>query len=112
MWFKRNKKNEIVTNNNSEIQKLKDLAYSLIFTNIDKPTSFHIQNLAQNDIKLTTNQIKWLVQKIRQIKYPKDEEFLKDISKITITYENIINMENLPLGYKTAKIINPEKKIN
>ena len=35
---KETKKNEIVTNINSKIQKLKDLAYSLIFTNIDKLT--------------------------------------------------------------------------
>ena len=65
------------------------MAYILNYTNIDKPASFHINNLAQNNIRLTTNQIKWLIHKIRQVNYPKDEDFIKDISKITITYENI-----------------------
>ena len=39
------------------------MAYTLIYTNLDKPVSFHINNLAQNNIRLTTNQIKWLIQK-------------------------------------------------
>ena len=86
------------------------MAYTLIFTNKDKRASFHINNLAQNNIRLTTNQIKWLIQKIRQVNYPKDDDFIKDISKITITYENLNNMVNLPLCYKIVNTINPEKK--
>ena len=30
-----------------------------------------------------------------QINYPKDQDYLKDISKITITFDNINGMENL-----------------
>ena len=77
---------------------------------MDKPCSFYIQNLRENNLKLSNNQIKWILQKIRQNKYPKNEDFLKDNPKITLTYENIVNMENFPKCYKYANVINPEKK--
>ena len=44
-----------------------------------------------------------------QINYPKDQDYLKDISKITITFDNINGMENLPFCYKYINQINIEK---
>ena len=38
---------------------------------------------------------KRILQKVRQIKYPSDQEFLEDISNITITFENDNNLEKL-----------------
>ena len=45
-------------------------------------------NLKQNNILLSKNQIKWLLQKIRENKFHKNDIFLKDITKILITFEN------------------------
>ena len=71
--------------------------------------SFHIENLRQNGFDLKINQIKWLLQKIRDAKYPANEIYMKDISKITISFDNNINMKNLPLCYKFINTINPDK---
>jgi len=59
---------------------------------------------------LSTNQTKRILQKVRQINYPSDEDYLEDISKITITFENEINLENLNLCWKNVLFINPSKK--
>jgi len=75
-----------------------------------KPLSFHISNLKNNNINLSSNQIKRILQKVREIKYPLDQDFLEDISKITITFENENNMENLNFCWKDAVILNPSKK--
>ena len=71
--------------------------------------SFHIENLRQNGFGLKINQIKWLLQKIRDTKYPANEIYMKDISKITISFDNYISMKNLPLCYKFINTINPDK---
>ena len=52
------------------------LSKALIYNNIEKPLSFHISNLRQNDIDLTVNQIKWQLQKIREDTFPKEDIFL------------------------------------
>ena len=85
------------------------MAKVLIFNNLKKPLSFHFENLKNNGIKLSKNQIKRLLQNLRDYQYPKDEEYLKDITKIKITFENILNMENLNLCYKYKILLNPEK---
>ena len=53
--------------------------------------------------------MKWRLQKITEQNFPKDNYFLKDISKIKITFENSLNLENLPFCYKSASFIDPEK---
>ena len=88
----------------------KDKAKDLIFLNITKPLSFHISNIRNNNIKLTTNQIKRLVQKIREVNFPSDSDFLKDISKITINFENEVGLENLNFCWKNVELINPTIK--
>ena len=39
---------------------MKKITCTLIYTNIDKPTSFHINNLGQNNIRFTKIQINLL----------------------------------------------------
>ena len=41
-----------------------------------KPLSFHISNIKYNNINLSSNQIKRILQKVREIKYPLEQNFL------------------------------------
>ena len=59
---------------------------------MNKPLSFHLENLKNNDIKLNKTQIKYLLQKIRENNFPKDEDYLNNISKIRITLDLIIQI--------------------
>lgn len=78
---------------------------------MDKPISFHIENNKNNNVLLKKNQIKYLLQKYREIKYPSNNKYLADISKIKITFEETnTNMINLPLCYKSASFINLKNK--
>lgn len=72
----------------------------MILNNIEKLLQFHIDNLKANNFKLTYNQVKWRLQKIREQNFPNDNDFLKGISKIKITFGNSLNSENLPFCYK------------
>ena len=65
----------------------KELINSLIYTNIEKPLSFHKNNLRTNNIYLKNNQIKWILQRLREGKFPSDNKFLEDIFKINITFD-------------------------
>ena len=99
--------NEINTN---DLFSNKEFAEKLIFANLDKPFSFHKTNLEYNNIKLTANQIKWIIQKFREKIYPNDDKYLHDISKILISYDNNIKeVHNIPLCHKYVNIINPIK---
>lgn len=80
-------KNKIIEKAKSEesdskikYQKNKELASNLILLNIQKPLSFHISNLKKNNIMLSINQIKYLIQKVREQNYPSNKKYLKDIS--------------------------------
>ena len=67
---------------------------------LEKPLLFHLINLKNNNIILKKNQIKYLLQKYREYKYPADNIFLSDISKISITLDkNNINLTDLPLRF-------------
>ena len=92
-------------------KKISDLLIkSMFINNIEKPLKFHIEKFKANNINLTYNQIKWNLQKIREDKFPNDSEYLKDISKIKINFENNnINLEEIPLCFKLVEMINPEK---
>ena len=88
-----------------------ELAKTLMFSNLDKPLSFHKTNLENNNIYLTINQIKWNLQKLREKTYMADEKYLLDISKITIDFENENpELKNLILCHKYCNVINPNKK--
>ena len=47
----------------------KETVKELIFLYITKPLSFHKSNIRNNNVKLSKNQIKKLVKKIREINY-------------------------------------------
>ena len=78
---------EVSNKNKKEINDKRMLARSLIMQNLDRYLSHHVQNLRNNNIHLKKNAIKWLLQKVREEKYPTNEDFLKDISQIVITHE-------------------------
>ena len=57
------------------------------------------------------NQIKYLLQKYREYKYPADNIFLSDISKISITLDkNNINMTYLSLCFTYSNLVNIKNK--
>ena len=72
------------------IKNIKKRQKILIYLNLGKTLSFNFDNLKNNEIKLTTNQIKRLLQKIRERNFPNNDEYLKDISKINITFEKVL----------------------
>ena len=102
--------NEILDKKELQLEK-EILIKSLIINNIQKPLKFHINNFKSNNINLTKNQVKWNLQKIREQNFPNNNEYLKNISNITITFESSDNLENIPLCHKMVNLINPEKKI-
>ena len=65
---------------NKEIKN--NLIKSLILANLEKPLVFHVENLKNNNIYLTNNQINWSLQKIREEKYPSNDKYLLNISDI------------------------------
>ena len=67
---------------------------------INKRFSFHISNLKKNNIYLTENQIKRLLQKIRENTYPPDDKFLKNIADIKIVFDNEPELKEINLCYK------------
>ena len=84
----------------------------MILSNIEKPLSFHKNNLQNNKIYLYTNQIKWILQKLREEKYPSDSKYIKDISKITINYDKEANLKNLPFSSKMLILFIQIKNLN
>ena len=94
---KNNQEKENNEKENLNSQKQKEIAKTIIFANLNKPFSFHYENLKTNDIYLTKNQVKRILQTLRESKYPNDNEYLKNISKINITFEKLPNMENVSL---------------
>ena len=81
----------------------------MLINNLEKPLKFHIENFKSNNINWSYNKIKWNLQKIREEKFPNDSEYLKDISKIRISFDiNNINLEQIPLCFKLVELIKPE----
>ena len=58
----------------------------MIRKNLEKPEDWHYQNLINNNCQLSKIKIKNILQKFRDINYPKDDEYLLDISKIRIDF--------------------------
>ena len=82
---------------------------SLIIFNIEKPFLFHMNNLKNNKIILTQNQVKWALQKYRQEMYPSNEKYLTNIANIKITLEENTSLKDIPFCYTYNNLINPEK---
>jgi len=75
-------KNHENINNKNYIKN--DFIKSLIISNIEKPFLFHMNNLKNNKIILTQNQVKWALQKYRKEMYPSNEKYLTNIANIKL----------------------------
>ena len=99
-------KTEKVNNIKTETESI-ELAKQFINQSLEKPLNWHLSNLKENGIILSKFQVKNILQKLREYKYPKDNEFLTDISKITISLsKSDKNLESLPFCFTDQKIIN------
>ena len=104
-----NKDDNIINDNQMDDNKNNELLIkSMIIHNISKPLKFHIENFKNNNINLSYNQVKWRLQKYREENFPNDNDYLKDISKIIISFEAGKNLENLPFCYKVVNMINSD----
>ena len=76
-------------------KNIKEKAKELLIRNLDKHFLFHKDNLKNNNFQLSDNQIKWLLQVLREKSLPPDPIFLFNIDKITIRFDN----EETPFCY-------------
>ena len=65
-------------------KETKELAINLINANINENLEFHYRNFQQNKIKWNKGKISKLLYTQRELKYPKEEEFLNSINLIKI----------------------------
>ena len=87
---------------------------------IDKPLSWHVKNLNELGIIMTTEQIKNILRYEREKKFPYDTQFLYNINNIQITLDCVnigmksideaILAKNLPFCYNLNKVLNPLKE--
>jgi len=55
--------------------------------------------------------MKYILQNTREANYVNNEEFLRNIGNIKITYENLPGLENIPFCYEYVSLINQKKII-
>ena len=78
---------------------------------LDKPLSWHIQNLTDLGIKMANKYIQNILFKERERPFQYEEDFLSDIAKIKIDLEYNGEMDkNMAFCYLVNKIINMDKK--
>ena len=96
----------------NEVQSESDLikaAKTIIIQNKEKSLSWHINNLKELNIILADNKIKRLVYDIKDSFFPKDEDFLKNIGMIRVTFDNNnAQLKENNFCYEYRKILNPE----
>ena len=102
---KNDKNSETASIINSSNTTLRELAKKLIL-NLEKPFSWHKTNLEKNKILLSSNQIKKLLQVLRETDLPNDLNFLNDISKIKINLGNTHILSNIPFCHENVNYIN------
>ena len=86
-------------------------AKTIITQNKKKSLGWHISNLKSLNIILSDNKVKRLVYDIKDAHFPKDEDFLKNISQITITFDkNNAKLVENNFCYEYSKHINPNNK--
>lgn len=84
-----NKNNIITSSNNAQSSNhLNNLAENLIRQNLEKILLWHHENLKNNNLNMSQNQVKKLLQKLREEYYPNDDSFLLDICNIRITFND------------------------
>ena len=82
----------------------------LINASLDKPLSWHINNLIDYNIKLTVDQIKDILYAEIDKRYQSDNVCLNNINNITISFDdNDTSLKDLPFCYTVKKILNPQK---
>ena len=89
----------------------KKIASDIISQNLDKSLLWHYNNLKINNMFITKNEIKKILQDLREINYQNDNSFLIDISKIKISFnDNNNELNNLPFCYFNNTIYNEKSK--
>ena len=84
----------------------------MILQNIENPIAYHVFNFKSNNI-ITYNHLKLKLQQIREVKFPNDNKFLKDISTIKNSFDNNnnINLQNLLCVLKQQLLLIQKKII-
>ena len=96
------KANEIKT-----VEQIDNLAIMLIKQNITAPLDFHVKNFKNNNIDYSYNKIKNLLQKIRELEIPDNNEILANINNITINFNNNNKSEDeVPFCLSKGEFIN------
>lgn len=89
-----------------------DAVKTIIIQNKEKSLGWHISNLKKLNIILSDNKVKRLVYDIKEAIFPKDEDFLKNISLITITFDkNNAKLVENNFFYEYSKHLNPTNNI-
>ena len=106
------KENKIKTDitNTSTNKEEKNTARIIIRNNITKPLNFFEEELNKLKFSLKYNEIKNLVYQEKNAKYPKNDDFLNNIDKITIDLNDDIDNKNLRFFLGYFKYINPNNK--
>ena len=106
------KENKIKTyiTNTTTTKEEKNTARIIIRNNITKPLNFFVEELNKLKFSLKYNEIKNLVYQEKNAKYPKNDDFLNNIDKITIDLNDDIDNKNLPFCLGYFKYINPNNK--
>ena len=80
---------------------------STVLYNIDKSLNWHVRNMSELNLVMSTEEIRNILQYQREKKFPYDNQFLYNMGNITLT----LNNENKnPFCFGMEKLINP--KIN
>ena len=67
--------------------------------------------MIKNQIYISKNQVKRILENQREINYPKDDSYLLDISKITISFSKTnVELQNIPFCFSNNVILNYESK--
>ena len=103
--------NKTELSNVQTVSEMMNLAEQIIKQNIDKSLLWHYNNLLKNQINISKNQVKRILENQREINYPKDDSYLLDISKITISFSKTnVELQNIPFCFSNNVILNYESK--
>ena len=92
--------------------QINKIARQLIILNLNEPLEFHINNFQNNNINWKKGKIRKLLYSIRDENFPKDINFLKDISKITIKLSDNLEIPNESFCISKGEFINFKKNKN
>ena len=92
-------------------EEIIDKAKKLIALNPLQSLSYHKSKLEEMNLKISDSNINRLIYQIRNQIFPSDEDTLKYINNITITYdEKLLSSKDLPFCPVYNRFINPSKK--